>query len=165
MDEGVGYAARVRTMVKARSDPLSPGVDVIGPITRAMADAFLILNAMMGPDPANDPQTLASPVTEALSITPRRTAKPLAGLTIGVPQTDWMTTSTTAPPQTQCSAETLAAFDALRAKLQDLGAVPTVRSTPAAVRSAFVPSARSPGTDSAAPGDRPTPSRPSPPPR
>ncbi|CAB4909405.1 unannotated protein [freshwater metagenome] len=103
--------------------PLSPGVDVIGPITRSMADASLILNAMMGPDPVNDPQTLSSPVTEALPITPRRTAKPLAGLTIGVPQTDWMTTSTTAPPQTQYSAENLAAFNALRTKLQDLGAV------------------------------------------
>jgi Asp-tRNA(Asn)/Glu-tRNA(Gln) amidotransferase A subunit family amidase len=103
--------------------PLSPGVDVIGPITRSMADASLILNAMMGPDPVNDPQTLSSPVTEALPITPRRTAKPLAGLTIGVPQTDWMTTSNTASPQSQYSPENLEAFDALRAKLRDLGAV------------------------------------------
>ncbi|MDO9407767.1 amidase [Patulibacter sp.] len=101
--------------------PLSPGVDVIGPIARSMADASLILNAMMGPDPINDPQTLSSPVTEALPITGRM-GKPLAGLTIGVPQTDWMTSSTTAAPQTQYSAENLAAFNALRAKLQDLGA-------------------------------------------
>lgn len=102
--------------------PLSPGVDVIGPIARSIADSSLILNAMMGPDPENDPQTLAQPVTEALPIAPRGGSRPLAGLTIGVPQTDWMSTSTTAPPQSQYSTENLAVFNRVRAELEALGA-------------------------------------------
>lgn len=102
--------------------PLSPGVDVIGPIGRSVRDASLILNAMAGPDPTNDPQTLSSPVTSALPLTPRSGSRPLAGLTIGVPQTDWMTSSSTASPQSQYSAENLAVFNRVRNELQALGA-------------------------------------------
>jgi Asp-tRNA(Asn)/Glu-tRNA(Gln) amidotransferase A subunit family amidase len=108
--------------------PLSPGVDVIGPIARSMGDASLILNAMAGPDPVNDPQTLSSPVTEAIPFAPRSGSRPLAGVTIGIPQTDWMTTQTTdnknleASPQTTYSAENLAVFNRVRSELQTLGA-------------------------------------------
>ena len=102
--------------------PLSPGVDVIGPISRSIRDSSLLLNAMAGPDPENDPQTLSSPVTTALPLTPRSGSRPLAGLTIGVPQTDWMTSSTTASPQTQYSAENLAVFNRVRGELERLGA-------------------------------------------
>jgi Asp-tRNA(Asn)/Glu-tRNA(Gln) amidotransferase A subunit family amidase len=108
--------------------PLSPGVDVIGPIARSMADASLLLNAMAGPDPVNDPQTLSSPVTEALPIAPRAGSRPLAGVTIGIPQTDWMNTQSTAnnnleaSPQSTYSAENLAVFNRVRSELEALGA-------------------------------------------
>jgi Asp-tRNA(Asn)/Glu-tRNA(Gln) amidotransferase A subunit family amidase len=102
--------------------PLSPGVDVIGPIARSIPDSALLLNAMLGPDPVNDPQTLAMPVPTALPITPRSGNRPLAGVTIGVPQTDWMSSSTTASPQSQYSAENLAVFNRVRAELEGMGA-------------------------------------------
>ena len=41
--------------------PLSPGYDVLGPIARSVRDASLILSVILGPDPANDPLTLAAP--------------------------------------------------------------------------------------------------------
>ncbi|WP_022930397.1 amidase [Patulibacter americanus] len=102
--------------------PLSPGVDVIGPIAKSIQDSAVVLNAMMGPDPDGDPQTLSLPVPEALPLAPRGGSKPLAGLVIGVPQTDWMTTSTTASPQTQYSPENLAVFNRVRAELEAMGA-------------------------------------------
>lgn len=102
--------------------PLSPGTDVIGPISRSMRDSALILNAMMGPDPTSDPQTLAQPMPfPALPITPRSGDKPLQGLIIGVPQTDWLDVINTAP-QARYSAENLAVFNRVRQELTDLGA-------------------------------------------
>ena len=105
--------------------PLSPGVDVIGPISRSIADSSLILNAMMGPDPVGDPQTLSQPVKAALPIAASGGSKPLAGLTIGIPQTDWMSSQaagTTASPQSTYSAENLRVFNRVRAELEGLGA-------------------------------------------
>lgn len=103
--------------------PLTPGHDVIGPISRSIRDSALILNAMLGPDPAHDGQTLSAPVPfDALPLTPTGGSRPLAGLTIGIPQTDWLTSSNSASPQSQYSAENLAVFTRVRGQLEALGA-------------------------------------------
>ncbi len=113
--------------------PLNPGYDVLGPICRSAVDAALILNAMIGIDPANDPQTLAAPIPFPLiPYTARTGSTPLTGLTIGIPQTDWMsavnpTTGRTSTmigvsPQSLYGAQHLAAFNELIANLESLGA-------------------------------------------
>lgn len=117
--------------------PLSPGYDTIGPIARSGRDASLILNALIaeGPDPFGDPQTLAIPWGyPQLSLTPRIGPKPLAGLTIGINKTDWMTvavevegklkteTKQNVDPQSTYGPEYLAAFERLCTELRELGA-------------------------------------------
>ncbi|MEL7975063.1 amidase [Isoptericola sp. F-RaC21] len=104
--------------------PLSPGYDVVGPIARSVRDAAIILSVMHGPDPANDPLTLAAPVPfDAIPVAPRRGRRPLAGLRIGVPQTDWMSGGGTgvAPADTY-DADYGAAFERFKNQLRALGA-------------------------------------------
>ncbi|MDX8153353.1 amidase [Patulibacter brassicae] len=105
--------------------PLTPGHDVIGPISRSMRDSALLLNEMMGPDPENDQQTLSAPLPLApIPAAPRGGPKPLAGITIGVPQTDWLTGTGGAgtSPQALYAADNLAVFNRVRSELQALGA-------------------------------------------
>ncbi len=108
--------------------PLSPSYDVLGPIARSGRDAALILNGMIGIDPVNDPQTLSAPIPfPTIPFTPRTGTKPLAGITIGVPQTDYMSgQSSTAQkamsPQTFYQPQHMAAFQQLIYDLQGLGA-------------------------------------------
>ncbi|HJZ37180.1 MAG TPA: amidase [Solirubrobacterales bacterium] len=117
--------------------PLSPGYDTIGPIARSGRDASLILNGMIaeGPDPFGDPQTLAIPRGyPQLSLAPRIGPKPLAGVTIGINKTDWMTvavekegkktteTKQGVDPQSTYGPEYLAAFDRLCTELRGMGA-------------------------------------------
>jgi Asp-tRNA(Asn)/Glu-tRNA(Gln) amidotransferase A subunit family amidase len=113
--------------------PLSPGYDVLGPISRSARDSSLILATMLGPDPVNDPQTLAAPNPfPRLPTVPRAGRRPLSGLTIGIPQTDWMNVGgaikTGVSPQSTYGAGHLAAFNRLVAQLQSLGA--TVKTFP-----------------------------------
>jgi Asp-tRNA(Asn)/Glu-tRNA(Gln) amidotransferase A subunit family amidase len=73
--------------------PLSPSYDVIGPIARSGRDAALIMNAIMGPDPDGDPQTMFAPVPfPQIPMTARPGPRPLKGLTFGINKTDWLTT-------------------------------------------------------------------------
>jgi Asp-tRNA(Asn)/Glu-tRNA(Gln) amidotransferase A subunit family amidase len=107
--------------------PLSPGYDVLGPIARSVRDASLILSVILGPDPAGDPLSLSAPDPfPAMPLTARKGPKPLAGITIGVPQTDWMRTSggisTGVAPQDVYDADHLAAFKRLKQQLTSLGA-------------------------------------------
>jgi Asp-tRNA(Asn)/Glu-tRNA(Gln) amidotransferase A subunit family amidase len=112
--------------------PLSATYDVLGPLARSGRDAALIMNALVGPDADNDPQTLAAPIPfPELPMAPRQGSKPLKGLTIGIPQTDWMTQTplgTTAStvvkqsPQSLYDADHKAAFDRVRGELEALGA-------------------------------------------
>jgi Asp-tRNA(Asn)/Glu-tRNA(Gln) amidotransferase A subunit family amidase len=105
--------------------PLTPGHDVIGPISRSMRDSALLLNEMMGPDPTNDQQTLSAPLPlEPLPTAPSGGRTPLAGVTIGVPQTDWLTGTGGAgtAPQSLYSPDNLAVFNRVRQELQALGA-------------------------------------------
>jgi Asp-tRNA(Asn)/Glu-tRNA(Gln) amidotransferase A subunit family amidase len=61
-----------------------------------------------------------------MPLTPRKGRKPLAGITIGIPQTDWMRTSqgiqVGVPPQDTYDHDHLAAFTRLKAQLTALGA-------------------------------------------
>uniref|UniRef100_UPI002A74F8E8 amidase n=1 Tax=Patulibacter defluvii TaxID=3095358 RepID=UPI002A74F8E8 len=116
--------------------PLSATYDVLGPLARSGRDAALIMNALIGPDPMNDPQTTAAPTPfPTLPMTPREGSKPLTGLTIGIPQTDWLTRTEYNPdgsvkstevvkqsPQALYDADHRAAFDRVRAELSALGA-------------------------------------------
>ena len=75
--------------------PLSPSYDVIGPIARSGRDAALIMNAILGPDPLGDPQTLFAPVPfPAIPMRARGGWTPLRGLTFGINKKDWLTTRT-----------------------------------------------------------------------
>jgi Asp-tRNA(Asn)/Glu-tRNA(Gln) amidotransferase A subunit family amidase len=107
--------------------PLSPGYDVLGPIARSVRDASLILSVILGPDPANDPLTLAAPDPfPAMPLTARKGRKPLSGVTIGIPQTDWLRTGqgiqAGTSPQDLYDADHLAAFNRLKGQLTALGA-------------------------------------------
>ncbi len=106
--------------------PLSPGYDVLGPISRSGRDSALILNTILGPDPFNDPQTLAAPDPFPLiPMTPRLGGKPLQGTTIGVPQTDWMIANgqvqTGVSPQSTYGAGHLAVFNRLVERAREPG--------------------------------------------
>ncbi|WNI19293.1 amidase [Actinacidiphila sp. ITFR-21] len=107
--------------------PLSPGYDVLGPIARSVRDASLILSVILGPDPANDPLTLSAPDPfPRMPHTARQGRKPLSGITIGIPQSDWMRTNrgiqAGTSPQSLYDADHLAAFNRLQQQLTSLGA-------------------------------------------
>jgi amidase/aspartyl-tRNA(Asn)/glutamyl-tRNA(Gln) amidotransferase subunit A len=107
--------------------PLSPGYDVLGPISRSARDSALILNTILGPDPVNDPQTLSAPDPFPLiPMTPRMSRSPLRGITIGIPQTDWMNAAggmkVGVSPQATYGAGHLAVFNRLVGQLTGLGA-------------------------------------------
>jgi Asp-tRNA(Asn)/Glu-tRNA(Gln) amidotransferase A subunit family amidase len=107
--------------------PLSPGYDVLGPISRSARDSALILSTILGPDGVNDPQTLAAPTPfPRIPMTPRPGRKPLQGLTIGIPQTDWMsvngTIKTGVSPQATYGAGHLQVFNRLVGQLTSMGA-------------------------------------------
>ncbi|SER75994.1 Amidase [Pseudomonas sp. NFACC02] len=102
--------------------PLRIGWDVVGPMARSVQDAAHVLAAIQGPDPDGDPQTLHTPLPfPPMPTEPRPGAAPLTGLTIGIPQTDWMTTSAVPPAQTY-DADYSAAFERFKVQLQQLGA-------------------------------------------
>jgi Asp-tRNA(Asn)/Glu-tRNA(Gln) amidotransferase A subunit family amidase len=107
--------------------PLSPGYDVLGPISRSARDSALILATILGRDPVNDPQTLSAPDPfPRIPLTPRSGRTPLRGVTIGIPQTDWMnvggTVRTGTSPQSAYGAGHLAVFNRLIGQLKSLGA-------------------------------------------
>ena len=109
----------------AGSMPLLPGVDVLGPIARSMQDAAILMNALIGIDP-KDSQTQAAPRPPlVLPTLPRQGEQPLKGITIGVPQKDWMSRSgwsDQSPPYQSYSQHYKEAFDRLKRELSSLGA-------------------------------------------
>jgi Asp-tRNA(Asn)/Glu-tRNA(Gln) amidotransferase A subunit family amidase len=107
--------------------PLSPGYDVLGPISRSARDSALILATILGRDPVNDPQTLSAPdPVPRIPLSPRPGRTPLRGVTIGIPQTDWMnvggTVKTGTSPQSTYGAGHLQVFNRLIGQLKSLGA-------------------------------------------
>lgn len=107
--------------------PLSPGYDVLGPISRSARDSALILSTILGPDPFNDPQTLSAPDPfPQIPMTARPGSKPLAGTTIGIPQTDWMISNgqikTGVSPQSVYGSGHQAVFSRLAGQVESLGA-------------------------------------------
>ncbi|WP_443691854.1 amidase [Pseudomonas sp.] len=102
--------------------PTSNGLDVIGPMCRSVRDASLILSLISGIDQLNDPHTLSAPIPpNLLPTTAREGLLPLRGLTIGVPQTDWMN-SISVPPADTYDPDYKLAFDRFKGQLRDLGA-------------------------------------------
>jgi amidase/aspartyl-tRNA(Asn)/glutamyl-tRNA(Gln) amidotransferase subunit A len=107
--------------------PLSPGYDVLGPISRSARDSALILSTILGPDAVNDPQTLSAPDPfPRIPMSPRGGRTPLRGVTIGIPQTDWMNVNGVmkvgTSPQDTYGAGHLAVFNRLVSELKSLGA-------------------------------------------
>ncbi|WP_431874118.1 amidase [Amycolatopsis sacchari] len=107
--------------------PLSPGYDVLGPISRSARDSAVILSTILGPDGVNDPQTLSAPIPfPAIPTAPRLARRPLQGLTIGIPQTDWMNVGGSikvgVSPQATYGAGHLQVFQRLVSQLEGLGA-------------------------------------------
>ena len=122
-----GIKPSLGTVSVAGLMPLSPGYDVLGPISRTARDSALILGTILGPDAVNDPQTLSAPNPfPAIPVNPRPGRKPLQGLTIGIPQTDWMNVGGSikvgVPPQATYGAGHKQVFDRLVGQLQSLGA-------------------------------------------
>ncbi|MBP2706380.1 amidase [Microbispora sp. RL4-1S] len=122
-----GIKPSLGTVSVAGVMPLSPGYDVLGPLSRSARDSALILATILGPDPVNDPQTLSAPSPfPEIPLIPRRGRKPLQGMTIGIPQTDWMNVNGSikvgVSPQSTYGAGHLAAFNRLVGQLQSLGA-------------------------------------------
>ncbi len=101
--------------------PLTPGVDVLGPIMKSARDAALVLNTIANWD-ARDPQTFQVPRPFAVPLEPREGSRPLARTTIGIPLQDWTTKSSTAVPQTTYQEGFQAVFARVRTELEQLGA-------------------------------------------
>ncbi|UJA20205.1 amidase [Thermoleophilia bacterium SCSIO 60948] len=107
--------------------PLSPGLDTIGPIGRSARDCALFYNAILGEDPFGDPLTLAVPPGFGpFSLKPRSGSSPLAGITIGINKTDWLTTPAGVQrgvdPQSLYGPDSAAAFERLIGELEGMGA-------------------------------------------
>lgn len=104
--------------------PLTMGWDVPGTIARSVRDASLILSIISGLDPVNDPLTLSAPIPALeLPCAPRNDPTPLRGITIGIPQTDWMFPQTAGlPPSSAYDADYLEAFERFKTQLTDMGA-------------------------------------------
>jgi aspartyl-tRNA(Asn)/glutamyl-tRNA(Gln) amidotransferase subunit A len=104
--------------------PLGFTLDHAGPMARSIADVSLLLSYMAGPDP-HDPATLAFPAPDGLYATrPRRGARPLAGLRLGVPRARIDAAG--------LEAGVAARFDAVLAECRALGAELVDVSLPAA---------------------------------
>lgn len=109
--------------------PLRNGIDVIGPVARSIRDASLVLSVISAMDQLNDPHTLSAPIPlPELPISSRAGDKPLEGLTIGIPQQDWMMPGTTLPPAENYDADYKKAFNRFKEQLIYLGA--TVKDFP-----------------------------------
>jgi aspartyl-tRNA(Asn)/glutamyl-tRNA(Gln) amidotransferase subunit A len=100
----------------------NPTVDHIGPLTRSVEDAALLLSFMAGADP-RDPTSQAAPREgDYVAAAQRGTAAPdLPGLRIGVPQNHYFES---------CHPEVEAAVRAAIAHLEELGAEPVPVSLP-----------------------------------
>jgi len=101
--------------------PLRTGWDIVGPMARSMRDASLILSLISGIDALNDPQTLSAPIPlPELPVGPRPDPRPLEGLTIGIPQTDWLELGM--PPSDSYDTDYRTAFERFKGQLAEMGA-------------------------------------------
>lgn len=112
----VGLKATYGRVSRAGIFPLSWNLDHAGPMTRTVADAAAMLQAIAGEDP-RDVTAVAGPVPDFSA----RLGRSLKGMRLGVPRALF---------EESCDAEILALFNVAVAQLQDLGAtvidVPTV---------------------------------------
>lgn len=101
--------------------PLRTGWDVVGPMARSMRDASLMLSLIAGSDAQNDPQTVSAPgLAKQLPISARPGPRPLQGLNIGIPQTDWLELNV--PPDESYDTDYKSAFERFKGELANLGA-------------------------------------------
>ncbi|TCT01674.1 amidase [Aquabacter spiritensis] len=109
-----GLKTTVGRISRAGAMPLSQTLDTVGPLARTVEDCALLLGLMAGADPA-DPTALGGPVPDYLAAT----RAPLAGRTIGIPQSFYVD---------DLDPDVAAAFDAAIATLERAGAriVPVV---------------------------------------
>ncbi|MGH8874223.1 MAG: amidase, partial [Acidimicrobiia bacterium] len=94
--------------------PLAASLDTVGPLTRTVADAALLYQAMAGHDPA-DPWS----VPQRLS--PRRPRQDLAGMRVGVPQ-PWVERAPTEAPIGEGFAWALERLAGLGARVEEVHA-------------------------------------------
>ena len=101
----------------------SPGLDTPGPMARSIRDASLLLNVMTRFDRGNNPSPPGSPLPlPAWPLTPQSGDKPLQNIRIGLPQKDWMSAGTGAPPATTYDTAYLSAYHRFIGQLTSLGA-------------------------------------------
>jgi len=112
-------------MILSQVIPISEHQDTIGPITRSIADAAIVLSIIAGPDP-NDNFTMAQPAsvpdyTMALSNTS------LAGKRIGVPRAVFLNDSMTGndPYVNQVFEQALETLKSLGATIVDPADLPS----------------------------------------
>jgi amidase len=105
----VGIKPTIGVVSRGGVIPISFSQDTVGPITRTVRDAALVLNAIAGFDP-EDPVTFGAPLED---YTKHLDPKALAGARIGVPRKGWFGISRTIDSYVTTALATLA----------DLGAV------------------------------------------
>ena len=103
-----GLKTTVGRISRAGIYPLSQSLDSVGPLTRDVADAAVVYEAMQGPDPA-DPTTRGQAPHDVTSGIERG----VAGLTLGVPRTVFWD---------DCDAEVEARVRDAIAQIESLGA-------------------------------------------
>jgi amidase len=81
----VGIKPTVGLVSRSGVIPISTSQDTVGPITRTVADAAVILTAIAGSDPEDPVTTAAKPEDYTKHLDP----KALAGARIGVPRKGW----------------------------------------------------------------------------
>jgi aspartyl-tRNA(Asn)/glutamyl-tRNA(Gln) amidotransferase subunit A len=101
----VGFKPSYGLVSKAGVFPLAPTLDHVGPMTRSVADAQLLMDVMAGRDPA-DPATARIPVRSYQG------QRPVAGLTVGVPKNFFFD---------RCHSSVLQGVHAACTKLQEQG--------------------------------------------
>ncbi|KAJ3983326.1 amidase signature enzyme [Lentinula detonsa] len=121
----VGIKPTVGLTSRAGVLPIAAAQDTVGPMTRSVEDAAIVLSIIAGED-ANDRRTLSQPrpvpdYSKALDI------NALRGKRIGVPRTSMPSGNTDALPQSMCSAfnESLLIMETLGATIVDPANLPS----------------------------------------
>jgi amidase len=116
----VGIRPTVGLTSRAGVIPIAHSQDTVGPMTRTVADAAILLGALAGPDPA-DPATRGAP---SLDYTAHLDPGGLRGARIGLPRDVYWGYS---PPADAIAADAVALMRDLGAEVIDPANIPTAR--------------------------------------
>jgi amidase len=116
----VGIRPTVGLTSRAGVIPIAHSQDTVGPMTRTVADAAILLGALAGPDPA-DPATRGAP---SLDYTAHLDPGGLRGARIGMPRDVYWGYS---PPADAIAADAVALMRDLGAEVIDPANIPTAR--------------------------------------